>query len=475
MPSPIKFGTDGWRGLIAEDFTFPNVRACAQGVAQYLRDRNLADRGLVVGYDTRFLSDRFAEAVARVLAASEIKSYVTSHPTPTPVVSYGIVAKEAGGAVIITASHNPSNWNGFKFKPEYAGSATPEITRILEDNIDQALRSGDVASMPLEEGVRLGLIEYVDLRAPYRDQIAGLVDLERLKSAGIKVAVDSMYGAGAGYLRSLIGGGETSVREIHRAHNPLFPGLAQPEPIDRNLGQLSRFIRKAGAEVGLATDGDADRVGVADETGTILSPLQIYGLLAYYLLEIRGERGPLVKSITTTRMIDRLGEIYRVPVYETPVGFKYICPLMIQENALIGGEESGGFGFRGHIPERDGILSSLYILDLMARTGRRVSQLLGDLYALVGPHHYNRVDLRIPQGLKETMVDRITTDPPNSLDGEAVAKLDTTDGLRFDFEGGGWLLIRFSGTEPLMRNYAESHSMKKVERLLAEGRKLAGV
>ncbi|MFQ5934640.1 MAG: phosphoglucomutase/phosphomannomutase family protein, partial [Dehalococcoidia bacterium] len=366
-------------------------------------------------------------------------------------------------------------WNGFKFKPDYAGSASPEITRALEGQIEQVLKSGMPRSVSPEEGVRKGLIEYVDLRTEYRDQVSRLVDLERLQRSGLKVVVDSMYGAGAGYIKLLLRGGSARVREIHGTHNPLFPGLAQPEPIDRNLEHFSRTVQRTAADVGLATDGDADRIGIADEEGNILTPLQIFGLLTYYLMEARGERGPLIKSITTTRMINRLGEIHGVPVHETPVGFKYIGPLMMKEKALIGGEESGGFGFRGHIPERDGILSSLYILDLMARTGKPVSKLLENLYDLVGPHHYNRMDLHISEEFKDPLIKKISANPPGQIGNVEVERFDITDGLRFSLVDGSWLLIRFSGTEPLIRIYAESHSRERVERLLGEGRRLAGV
>ena len=471
MSRPIKFGTDGWRAVIADDFTFPNVRACAQGVADYVKQRGLEKRGVVVGYDTRFLSDKFAEAVAGVLASNGIPCYLCTRPTPTPVVSYGIVTRRAAGAVIITASHNPPDWNGFKYKPEYAGSASPEIVEALEANIEKVLEAGGAPPALIEDGD----VQRVDLRTEYAEHVSRLVDLERLKSRGLRVVVDSMYGAGAGYLKSLLAGGATKVSEIHGAHNPRFPGLAQPEPIDRNLGQLSRRVRRLGCNAGLATDGDADRVGLVDEKGNILTTLQIFGLLAYYLLEVRGERGDMVKSITSSRMINRLGDIYGVPVHETPVGFKHIGPVMMKENALIGGEESGGFGFRGHIPERDGILSSLYILDMIACTGRSVSRLLSDLYDVVGPHHYSRIDVHLEDGVEGGIVERVSADPPGELDGRTVTHFDTTDGLRFTLEDGGWLLVRFSGTEPVMRIYAESESLDRVGRLLEEGKKLAGV
>ena len=395
MATTIKFGTDGWRGIIGEDYTFDNVRACAQGVANYLLNHNIASQGLLVGYDTRFASEDFAAAVAEVVAANGIKVYLNPAPAPTPVISYAIVAKKAAGAVIITASHNPAIWNGFKYKSEYAGSASPEVTAELESNITQILGDGEVKRLPLADGLKQGLIEYYDPAPVYLSHIAELVDIERIRQAGLKVAVDSMYGSGIGYFKGLLTGGSTEVIEINAERNPLFPGI-QPEPIAQNLTNLSNLIQENKIDIGLATDGDADRIGILDENGTFITQLQVFALLALYFLETRGERGALVKSITTSDMLYRLGEIFSVPVYETPVGFKYVGPKMIAENALIGGEESGGFGFRGHIPERDGILAALYILDFMVRTEKKPSELIEYLYDKVGVHHYDRTDFHFP-------------------------------------------------------------------------------
>lgn len=427
----------------------------------------------MVAYDTRFLSDRFAEQAAGVFAANGIRAFLSIDPVPTPVASYAVMEMKAAGAVVITASHNPANWNGFKFKPEYAGSATPEITAQLEAHVSAIQLRGD---MPIPDVSQTdALVEDVDLSPAYCRHLTELVDLDGIRGAGLGVIVDSMYGAGSGYVKRLMGRGKTRVNEIRQTRNPLFPGLGQPEPIARNLAKLSAHVRRRDADVGLATDGDADRVGVADEEGIILTPLQIYGLLAYYLLEVCGARGPMIKSVTTTRMIDRLGERYGVPVLETPVGFKHIGPKMMEADALIGGEESGGFGFRGHVPERDGILASLYILDLMATTGRTVSQLMDNLYSLVGEHHYDRVDIPIEGEAKERARKRIASARPESIAGLPVTRLDRKDGSRFEFEEGSWLLFRFSGTEPLMRIYAESSSMQAVKNLLKAGQAMAGV
>ena len=471
----IKFGTDGWRGIIAQDFTFDNVRACAQAVADYVRGRGMAERGLVVGYDTRFASEDFGAAVAEVLAASGVKAYLCNKPAPTPVISYNIVTRGAAGAAIITASHNPHLWNGFKYKPEYAGSATPEVTAELERRIAQVQTKGHPKQMPLAEGLSKGLIAHIDASTPYLEHIAQLVDLAPVKKAGLKVVVDSMYGAGAGYLKSLLDGGRTEVVEINGERNPLFPGIERPEPIAQNLVRLSSIVKESRASVGLATDGDADRIGIVDERGTFVTQLQVFALLALYLLEVRGERGPLVKSRTTTSMIYRLGELFKVPVVETPVGFKYIAPIMLKENALIGGEESGGFGFRGHIPERDGILSGLYFLDLMVKLGKSPTELIDHLYRKVGPHHYDRLDLHLDPEQQPPILARVAAARPAVLDGTKVTAIDTEDGFRFRLQDGAWLLVRFSGTEPVVRIYAEAASPQRVQRLLAEGRKIAGI
>ncbi len=470
----IKFGTDGWRAIIAEDFTFANVRVCAQGVATYLKSKGLAPRGLVIGYDTRFSSEHFAEAAAEVVTANGIKVYLCDKPTPTPVVSYTIVEKNAGGAVIITASHNPGIWNGFKYKPEYAGSASPEVVAELERLISDAARSRPKA-LTLAKAQDEGLLEHVDAAPAYLAHLAKLVDLKALRDSPMNVVIDSMYGAGAGYLKALLSGGRIGVREIHSERNPLFPGMAQPEPITQNLVALSATVKESGADVGVATDGDADRLGIIDEKGGFINQLQAFALLALYLLEVRGERGPLVKSITTTSMLYRLGEIYKVPVFETPVGFKYLGPVMMREDALVAGEESGGYAFRGHIPERDGILSALYFLDLMARLRKKPTQVVSHLYDTVGPHYYNRVDLTFPERQRESIRKRVAGAVPDSIEGTKVKSADTSDGFRFILEDGSWVLIRFSGTEPLLRIYAETTSPVRVDRLLAAARKIAGI
>ena len=449
------------------------MRVCAQAVADYLKQSGLASQGLIVGYDTRFASEDFASAVAEVVAGNRIKVYLCPKATPTPVISYGVLAQKAGGAIIITASHNPAIWNGFKYKSEFGSSAPSEVTAEIEKYISHTLASGKINQMPLEETVAQAMVEYLDLAPVYFQHVAKLIDLDNLRQSKLKIVVDPMYGAGAGYLKALLAGGTIEVVEINGERNPLSPGI-QPEPIAANLAKLSATVREQGANVGVALDGDADRLGIIDENGIYLTTLQVFALLCLYLLEIRGERGLIVKTITTTSMLYRLGEIFKVPVRETPVGFKYVAPIMLAENALIGGEESGGFGFRGHMPERDGILAALYFLDLMVKTSKNPSELIDYLYSKVGSHHFNRVDVEFPEPERQTIIERMKHNPPDYINGVKVVKFDTTDGFRFILADATWLLVRFSGTEPLLRIYAESSTPARVEKLLELGKELAG-
>jgi phosphomannomutase len=472
--NPIKFGTDGWRAIIAEDFTFENVRYCAQGAADYLKQAKLAGRGIVIGYDTRFASEDFAAAAAEVIAGNGIKVYLTPKATPTPVISYGVLAKKAGGAIIITASHNPGIWNGFKYKNEHGSSASDETTSTIVGLISRAFDAEKFNRLSLADAKKQGLVLETDLDPVYFEQVGKLIDLDRLRKANLKLVIDPMYGAGAGYLRKALGGGSIKFTEINSERNPLFPGI-RPEPIMPNLEGLANAVIKQKASVGLATDGDADRMGIVDEKGNFVTQLQVFALLCLYMLEVRGERGPIVKSLTTTSMAFRLGELFNVPVHETAVGFKYIAPVMMAEDALIGGEESGGYAFRGHVAERDGILANLYFLDLMVRTGKSPSGLIEYLYKKVGPHYYHRVDIRFPEAERKAIIDRVRNYRSGTIDNVKVLNVDTNDGFRFNLADNTWLLIRFSGTEPLLRIYAETDSTERVERLLGLGKKMAGV
>ena len=473
--SDIRFGTDGWRAVIADDFTFDNVRLVAQATAEWLKRDGEAPKGVVVGYDTRFLSGSFAAAVAEVMAANQINVALSSSFLPTPALSFAVRERKAGGGVMITASHNPARWNGFKVKPWFGGSAPPEVTAAIESAIPAIEASGCVAYTPLGEAEAQGLVERIDVRNAYLKAISGFVDIEAIRAAGFNVLIDSMFGAAQGWIARTLDGGATTVHEINGDRNPAFPGIRAPEPIAPNLGEAMRLIADGGYDVGLSTDGDGDRFGLIDEHGRFITQLQTFALLVYYFLEVRGERGPIVRSVTMTKMVDRLGELYDCPVYETPVGFKYLGPRMTESDGMIAGEESGGYAFRGHVPERDGLLSALCILDFMAKTGKRPSELLAELYEKVGAHEYDRVDITVRTEEKDAIEARVQAAEPKEIAGLRVESRDQVDGYRFHLEGGWWLLMRFSGTEPLLRIYAEMPSGELVQEALAAGQEIAGV
>lgn len=474
MPSGIKFGTDGWRAIIAEDYTFANVRICAQAVADYLKEQGADAAGLVVGYDTRFASERFAAAVAEVVAANGVKVLLAKQAIPTPVTSFAVIHHRAGGGVVITASHNPGLYNGFKYKPDYGGSASPEVVAALEERIEWIYERQAVRRAPLDDLLREGRVQYIDPSEAYLARINELVDLSAVRNAGLRIVADAMYGAGAGYFARLLGGGTTRVIGIRQERNPAFPGIA-PEPITPNLAALFEAVREHQADAGLATDGDADRIGLVDEQANFINQHQVYALLLLYLLEVRGQRGPAVRSITSTVMADKLGQLYNVPVYETAVGFKFIGPKMMETGAIMGGEESGGFGFAGHIPERDAILAGVYLLDLMVRLGRPMSGVIRYLQDKVGTYYYDRVDVHFPSEQRTAIQQRVAASQPAEIDGHRVVEVNTIDGYKFVLDDGSWLLIRFSGTEPLLRIYTETTSPERVARILAAGRELAGV
>lgn len=472
MAQDIKFGTDGWRGRIADDYTFENVRRCAQGFSSYMLEQGQAGQWIVVGHDKRFHGENFAAAVAEVLAGNGLKVYLTDGSSPTPVISYSVIAQEAVGAINVTASHNPPTDNGFKVRDENGGAIAPDGLKKIEALIpDDAT---DVKRIPFAQAEAESLIVKFDPNPKYIAHLKELIDLEPIKNAGLKVLVDPMWGNGIGWLTDLLGGGKTEIIEIHNTHNPLFPEMSRPEPIPPNVDVGLQATVDNGADVLIIFDGDADRVGIGDENGTFINQLQVYGLLAFYLLEVRGERGAIVKTLSTTKMLNKLGEIYDVPIYETGVGFKYVAPKFIETDALIGGEESGGYAFRGNVPERDGILAGLYMLDMMVKLNRKPSELLNLLFSKVGAHYYNRIDTPF-KGERQEKIDSILSANPETIGGLKVTELVTVDGYQFLLEDGGWLLIRFSGTEPIIRVYCETKHEDKVDAILQDGLKIAGI
>ncbi len=472
MSSTIKFGTDGWRASVAEDYTFDNVRRCAQGFASYLLEAGGAEKGIIVGYDQRYRAEDFAAAAAEVMAANGIHVWLTEGATPTPVISYAVVAKKCCGAVNITASHNPNTDNGFKVRDETGGAIAPDHLLRIEALIPEM---DEVKRIKLEDALAKGLVQYFDPAPDYLAQIECLIDVQPIKDAGLTVVVDCMWGNGIGWFPRILGGGKTQIIEVHNQRNPLFPEMTRPEPIPPNVDVGLARALELGADAVIINDGDADRLGLGDENGHFVDQLRVYGLLGYYFLEVRGERGPIVKTISTTKMLNKLGAIYNVPIVETGVGFKYIAPKFTETQALLGGEESGGYAFKGHVPERDGILAGLYILDMMVRLKKRPSELIDLLFEKVGPHYYHRVDSRFPAEEKERILARVAAARPERIGGLAVTEIVTVDGHQFVMEDGGWMLIRFSGTEPIIRVYCETTHEDKVQAILDDGMQIAGL
>lgn len=472
MSLKIKFGTDGWRARIADDYTFENCRRCAQGFATYLLKQGKKGERVIVGYDKRFHSENFAALCAEVLAGNGFKVLLTDGATPTPVISYAVVDKKAVGAINITASHNPATDNGFKVRDASGGAIDPdgliEIEAAIPDDI-----SG-VVSLPIQDGLANGSIEYFDASVNYIEHLKDLIDLQPIRDAGLKVVVDSMWGNGGGWFTRLLGGGKTEIIEIHDTRNPIYPEMKRPEPIPPNVNVgLERTVRE-GADVCLIMDGDADRCGMGTETGEFLNQLQVMALLTLYILEVRKETGAIVKTLSTTTMLNKLAAKYNCPLFETGVGFKYVAPKFTETNAIIGGEESGGYAFRGNVPERDGILANLYFLDFIVKTGKKPSELLAWLFEIVGAHYYKRVDTMF-QGNSADKIAAIKANYPQTLGGIKVVNVNTADGFKFEMEDGGWMLIRFSGTEPIIRVYTETTNPNVVDAILADGLKTAGI
>jgi phosphomannomutase len=468
----IKFGTDGWRGVIADDFTFGNVRRVAQAHAQYMKSRS-NDPLAIIGYDCRFASEDFAQAVSYVFASNGIRSLVFDRPSPTQVASWSVIDRKATGAVAITASHNPYQFNGYKGKTETGSAVPPEVIAELERSI-----AALAEVPPPEPTVAHGLVASYDPRAPYYAQIARMVDVEAIKNAGLRIVHECMYGSGYGYISEQIGGGRTTVTELHNQRNPLFGGI-NPEPIPPNIDSTITVMKVGNQDLCVCTDGDADRVGIIDETGRFINQLQVFALLMLYLFEIRGLRGPVVKTVNMTAMVDKLGAEFGERVYEVPVGFKNVAPKMMETNALLGGEESGGYAVRGHIPERDGILVGLLFADMMVKSGKTVSQLLAALEQRVGPHAYARHDIHLQRETydadRRRILETLEKNEPQAVAGVPVQRVRADDGFKFYLADGSWVLLRASGTEALIRIYSEASDHAGVEARLQALEDIVGI
>ncbi|MEA2631424.1 MAG: hypothetical protein QOE66_1643 [Chloroflexota bacterium] len=480
-PTTIVFGTDGWRARIADEFTYDNVRRCADGVAAYVADRGESAKGVVIAYDRRFSSEHFAMAAAEVLVARDIPVAIAVHAVPTQMSSYEVLQRGAAAGIVITASHNPWVDNGFKVKAPTGAAAGPEILGAIEARLAVNGRLA-VERRPFADAEAAGLVEWFDPFDGYEAYVRRTLDLDALKAAELSLLVDPMWGAGSGWISRLLAGGRIRVDEIHQERNPYFGGV-NPEPIRPNVDEALGRLAAGGYDLGLFLDGDADRAGAADERGTFIHQLQVTGLLIYYLAEHRGMRDPVVVSVNNTSMAARLGKHYGIATHETPVGFKFIGPAMIETGAMLGAEESGGFGFGMHLPERDGIYADLMLLDLVVReraAGRwPVSRAIEHFHELAGPSWYRRIDVHVDRATypetKRRLLVELREQAPAQLAGQPVVRtlpLQTNDGSKFWLADGSWLLVRASGTEPLVRIYTESTSEATREALLAAGEQL---
>ncbi len=491
----IKFGTDGWRDVIADSFTFENVRDVAQALSDYLNEikgkEPLLKKGisvensqppavshkprLVIGYDTRFLSDIFAKEAALVAAANNIEVFLTESFAPTPAVSCSTVDMGADGAVLITASHNPPQYNGLKFKAPYGGSATPEITRKIEEHyIRNQKENKKPKTMNMGQAQEKRLLRFFNPKEKYIARLLTILDKDLISSGAsrrLSVVADPLYGAGQGYLKDALLKLGCEVEEIHGEVNPDFGGL-NPEPIAENLRQLKDYVVEGNFDAGFALDGDADRAGAIDASGMFVNSHQIFALLLEHLVVKRGWCGDVVKTVSTTQMIDILAQEYKLNIFETPVGFKYICEHILEKDFLIGGEESGGIGVKNYIPERDGILISLLLVEIMLANGKTLGQLINELMDRIGHFYYDRWDVEIDHAVKPALLRYLKRFNPGSLLGRKVSKINNQDGYKYYLENNGWLMIRASGTEAVVRLYAEAESAQKVSDLLKTGKQI---
>jgi alpha-D-glucose phosphate-specific phosphoglucomutase len=481
---PIHFGTDGWRGVISDSFTFYNLRLVSQAIADAIAAEEWQNgpyqgpqpdaRRIVVGFDTRFLSDRFAVEAARVLAGNGFKVHLTSADIPTPALSYAVRHLGAIAGIMITASHNAPRYNGVKLKAAYGGAATRgQCHRVEVYFNDNEARGRGPNLMDYEQAKQAGLIERFNPTPAYHEHLRSLIDFDAIAENPQHIVVDSMFGSGRGQIKGILQGTGCEVFEVRGEMNPGFGGI-HPEPISRYLGALAGAIAAGSGQLGVATDGDADRIGAMDGRGGFVDPHRVMSLSLRYLVEQRGWGGTVVKTVSTTQMLNRLGRNFDLEVIETPVGFDHIAELMLRGEVLIGGEESGGISFKGHIPEGDGILMSLLLLEMVATTGASLDELITDLLRKVGPSHYGRLDLRLARPVsKDKMTERLTQNAPASIGALDLQSVNDRDGVKYLMQDDSWLLIRPSGTEPVLRVYAEAQTPESLELLLEHGREVA--
>lgn len=464
MAKMIKFGTSGWRGIISDDFTFDNVRRVSQAISNYIleKEKGRVSNGVIIGYDTRFLSEEFAKVSAEVLSSNGIKVLLTKRDTPTPVISYEIIRRGLAGGINITASHNPPYYNGLKFSPSWGGPALPSTTIIIENYANDK-------NLVVKSGLKSKIMN-IDPRMDYINYIKKKVDLKLIKKSRLKVGVDCLYGTGRDYLDYILKGFTSKIEVLHNNRDVYFGG-SSPEPSLENLRELINIMKEKKLSIGLAVDGDADRFGIIDNDGTFITPNEVLSLLMVYLKKTRGWKGCVVRTVATTHFIDALGKKYDIPVRETPVGFKYIGEIMLKEDMIIGGEESGGLTIYKHIPEKDGILACLLMLEMVAYEKKSIKEILKNLYKEVGFFINTRLNIRLSEDKKERLINTLKNNPPSKFGEFEVDKLITIDGYKFLLKDGSWIMIRLSGTEPLVRCYVESNSREKLKVLTELGKK----
>ncbi len=462
MAQAIKFGTDGWRGVIADDYTFANLEKVALATARYFATLKKRRNGILIGYDARFMSREFAEVSAAVMANAGIAVKLADSIVSTPMVSLLTLRENAAGGIVITASHNPARYNGFKIKGDFGGPAHPEMIARVEKELAKVMKLKKLprAKQTLQELLAKRKITPIAMKQRYLDDIAKKIDMDLIRRSGIRILYDVMYGAGQGVLDEVLPG----VRQIHESYNPSFGGT-NPEPLAQNLPDLMREVKAEHCDIGIATDGDADRIGAVDEKGNFIDSHRIFSLLLKYLVEQKKMTGEVVKSLSVTQMVDKQCARYGLKLVETPIGFKHICRYMTEHDVLIGGEESGGLGVKGHLPERDGIFIGLMLCEMMAVRGKPIGALVQELMDEFGVHEFRRVDMRLSEKEKESVMKRFRRGV-TEIGGYAVTGRNDTDGHKF-FVDGGWVLVRASGTEPLIRVYAEGGSTAMVDALLA--------
>ncbi|OHB28278.1 MAG: phosphoglucomutase [Desulfuromonadaceae bacterium GWC2_58_13] len=463
--SRISFGTSGWRGILGEDFIFDNVRVVTQAIADHLRVAGIHDRGVIIGYDARFMGVRFAREAARILAGSGIKSFLCDRDTPTPVIAFEILRRKTAGGINFTASHNPYEYNGLKFSSDWGGPALPEITRDIELRANAMFGEICYKEIPLDQAFRAGLVEEIDPRDAYFERIRSLVDFKAIAGSGMTIAVNPLYGTGRGYLDVLLREAGVKVVVINDNRDPYFGGLP-PEPSPISIGDFMALVRgNVEISLGLVTDGDADRYGILDVDGTFIEPNYVLALLFDYLVRTRKVRGDVARSVATSHFVDAVAGHHGLSVLETPVGFKFIGEYIRDNRILIGGEESAGLTLRGHVPDKDGILACLLVAEMVAVEGKTLAELLADLYRRVGEFHTRRENVHLTDELEEAFAGKIKNPPP-TMAGRRVASVVTLDGCKLIFEDGSWVLFRKSGTEPVVRVYAEAGSSSALAELI---------